>query len=169
MCTVGSDVLWLRGFLFTALVPCVLGAWVPHLFVESRTLPGGRWVLGWLPTIAGAGIYIVCLIDFLNSGGTPAIFFTRPLKAVLGEEPPKLVRNGLYRLTRNPMYVGVTMAVFGQAVLYASRQIAWYGAFLWLCFHAVVVFLEEPHLRAERGEPYRQYFREVPRWLIRWR
>jgi protein-S-isoprenylcysteine O-methyltransferase Ste14 len=99
------------------------------------------------------------------SGGTPAIFFTRRLRFVLGEEPPKLVRRGLYRLSRNPMYVGVLLAVFGQALIFASPQVAFYGAVLWLCFHIVVVFLEEPHLREERGASYDEYCRQVPRWL----
>jgi protein-S-isoprenylcysteine O-methyltransferase Ste14 len=63
------------------------------------------------------------------------------------------------------MYVGVVTAVFGQALIFGSRSAAWYGAFLWLSFHIVVVFLEEPHLREERGPAYDEYRRQVPRWL----
>jgi protein-S-isoprenylcysteine O-methyltransferase Ste14 len=84
---------------------------------------------------------------------------------VLGEEPPKLVRNGLYRVSRNPMYLGVVTAVLGQALLYASSRIAWYGAGLWVVFHLVVVLLEEPHLRKVRGAAFDEYCRQVPRWL----
>lgn len=160
--------LFLRGILFTVLVPCVLGWYVPHLYVAGRSPLGKWWAFGWLPVVLGSAIYASCLIDFLLAGGTPAIFFTRPLRFVLGEEPAGLVRNGLYRVTRNPMYVGVTMAVLGQAVLYASRAVASYGVLLWLCFHIVVVFLEEPHLRAQQGRSYDDYCRRVPRWLI-WR
>ena len=99
------------------------------------------------------------------SGGTPAIFFTRHMRFVLGEEPTKLVRQGLYRISRNPMYVGVLLAVVGQALVFASTRVAFYGAVLWLLFHVVVVFLEEPHLREERGASYDEYCRQVPRWL----
>ena len=73
----------------------------------------------------------------------------------------------LYSMSRNPMYVGVVLAVVGQAIVFASRAIAVYGAFLWLLFHLVVVALEEPHLRARYGEPYEAYCRRVPRWLGR--
>ena len=157
--------LWLRGLIFTVLVPCLVGAYVPHMYTGGRALRGGWWQLGWYPVAAGAVIYTICLVDFLRAGGTPAIFFTRALKFALGEEPSKVVRKGLYRVSRNPMYIGVVTAVFGQALIYASPQIAWYGFFLCVCFHLAVVLLEEPHLRTERGESYKEYCRQVPRWL----
>jgi protein-S-isoprenylcysteine O-methyltransferase Ste14 len=110
---------------------------------------------------------VACLLRFLSSGGTPAIFFTRPLRALLGEEPPRLVQSWLYTVTRNPMYVGVVLAVFGQALVFASANIAVYGALLWLAFHVVVVALEEPHLRERHGRSYEEYCRRVPRWFFK--
>lgn len=155
--------LWLRGIAFTVLVPCVVAVYVPHLFAAG--LRGGWWHLGWYPIAAGVLIYSICLIDFLRAGGTPAIFFTRPLKLALGEEPARVVRSGLYRVSRNPMYLGVVTAIFGQALIYASAPIAWYGLLLFACFHLVVVWLEEPHLRRQHGEAYRAWCKEVPRWF----
>jgi protein-S-isoprenylcysteine O-methyltransferase Ste14 len=134
-------------------------------FYRGGELKDGFWRIGWLLVGVGAAIYLMCLLAFLFSGGTPAIFFTRPLKFILGEEPPKLVRQGLYRFSRNPMYVGVVTAVFGQALIFGSRGVAWYGVLPWLCFHVVVVFLEESHLRQERGASYDKYRRKVPRWI----
>jgi protein-S-isoprenylcysteine O-methyltransferase Ste14 len=156
---------WIRGLAFTLLVPCFVGGYVPYLICRRSNAPGGLWQVGWLFVGLGAAVYGWCLFVFLMSGGTPAIFFTRHLRFVLGEEPSKLVRQGLYRISRNPMYVGVLLAVFGQALVFASIRVAFYGAVLWLSFHLVVVFLEEPHLREERGASYDEYCREVPRWL----
>src|SRR5205823_9439272 len=119
----------------------------------------------WLFVAIGAVIYGLCLVNFLLYGGTPAIFFTRPLRVVLGEEPRHLVQQGLYRFSRNPMYIGVVMAIFGQALVFGSIAVALYGAVAWLFFHLTVVFLEEPHLRKERGASYDDYCRGVPRWL----
>lgn len=157
--------LWIRGLVFTLLVPCVVGGYLPFLIYKGSGVQGGLWSVGWLFVGLGATTYGLCLFAFLISGGTPAIFFTRHLKFVLGEEPPKLVTQGLYRVSRNPMYVGVLLAVLGQAVLFASPQIAFYWALLALCFHLVVVLLEEPHLRRQRGASYDEYCRQVPRWL----
>jgi protein-S-isoprenylcysteine O-methyltransferase Ste14 len=157
--------LWIRGLVFTLLVPCVVGGYIPHVIHGGGGAGGGLWGIGWIFVVVGAAIYGLCLFSFLASGGTPAVFFTRPLRFVLGEEPPRLVRQGLYRFSRNPMYVGVLLAVFGQALIFRSAAVARYGVVLWLMFHLVVVVLEEPHLRKERGASYDEYCRQVPRWL----
>lgn len=157
--------LWLRGLAFTVLVPAVVGLYVPSRFVETRHLQPGVWQTGWILVIVGTATYLVCLIQFLAAGGTPAIFFTRHLRFLIGEEPAAVVAQGLYRISRNPMYLGVLTAVFGQAILYRSGPVAIYGLFLWLCFQLVVVLLEEPHLRATRGEEYERYCRQSSRWL----
>ena len=57
------------------------------------------------------------------------------------------------------------MAIFGQAILFASLRIAAYGSVVFACFHIAVVFLEEPHLRRTLGLPYVKYCQQVRRWL----
>jgi len=153
--------LWLRGLIFTALVPLVIAYFIPR-WLGPRVL---MYNAGWVAIIPGIAIYVVCLVRFLTAGGTPAIFFTRHLRFILGEEPRRFVADGLYRYSRNPMYVGVLLAVFGQAILFGSRTLALYTLILFVCFHLVVVLLEEPHLRRKNGEPYEQYCRTVPRWI----
>ena len=156
--------LWIRGLIFTLLVPFVIGGLVPS-WIDNRSPRSGLWSIGWLLVAVGAATYALCLFRFLASGGTPAIFFTRPLKFLLGEEPSTLVDRGPYRVSRNPMYVGVLLVVFGQAIVRGSPNVAVYGLALWLAFHLTVVFQEEPHLRRERGPSYEEYYRRVPRWL----
>jgi protein-S-isoprenylcysteine O-methyltransferase Ste14 len=63
------------------------------------------------------------------------------------------------------MYVGVLTAIVGQAVAFASVRIGVYALTMFGLFTAVVMLLEEPHLRAERGSEYDEYCRRVPRWL----
>jgi len=99
-----------------------------------RAAPGRNLGAGWAPILAGTLIYALCLIRFLAAGGTPAIFFTRPLRFLIGEEPEGLVSGGLYRFSRNPMYLGVLMAVFGQAVLLGSPALAAYGCAVFVSF-----------------------------------
>jgi protein-S-isoprenylcysteine O-methyltransferase Ste14 len=156
--------LWLRGLVFTVLVPGVVAFLVPQS-LRTAPAPGGWWSLGWIVFALGALFYVRCLLDFLLAGGTPSIFFTRPIRALVGEEPQQLVRGGLYRYSRNPMYLGVLLAIAGQAVVYRSPRIAVYFVIAGLFFHGVVVFLEEPHLARVRGPAYEDYRRRVPRWL----
>jgi protein-S-isoprenylcysteine O-methyltransferase Ste14 len=159
--------LWFRSLMFTLLVPCTVGWLVPRMYYRGSPLRGGLWQAGWLAVAAGSLVCLMCFAQFLAAGGTPAIFFTRPLWWLIGEEPRALVAAGPYRVSRNPMYIGVLMVVFGQAILFASQDVAVYGCALWLCFHVVVVGLEEPHLRRERGAAYDEYRRQVPRWFGR--
>ena len=79
--------LWIRGLIFTALVPLVIGAWIPSIVDPFRRIQHGAWDTGWALVAAGAAMYLVCLVRFLASGGTPAIFFTRAIRALIGEEP----------------------------------------------------------------------------------
>jgi protein-S-isoprenylcysteine O-methyltransferase Ste14 len=157
--------LWIRGLIFTVLVPAVVAFLVPAALLTEARRPGGIWNAGWVLIAAGTLAYLLCLLRFLLAGGTPAIFFTRPLRLLIGEEPGELVAGGLYRFSRNPMYVAVLMVIFGQAVLFRSVRQAVYGCIVFAFFHLVVVFVEEPHLRAARGRPYERYCRAVPRWL----
>ena len=87
-------------------------------------------------------------VDIPVSGGTPAIYFTRHLKFLIGEEPPSGPQ-GLYRFSRNPMYVGVLLAVFGQAFICFARCGDSMGPPSG-CVSISWLFLEEPHLRNTR-------------------
>ena len=160
--------LWLRGLIFTLVVPFVVGVLVPWRISRGSHIAGGWSLAGWFVIAIGAAIYLACLLSFLQSGGTPAPFFLRHLQAAIGREPPRVVRDGLYRYSRNPMYVGVVLLIFGQALLFRSKDVLIYGASAWLIFHLVVVLIEEPHLRRQRGPSYDDYCRRVPRW-IGWR
>jgi protein-S-isoprenylcysteine O-methyltransferase Ste14 len=159
--------LWLRGLLFTVLVPFVVAYVVPQDLRGSRLVAPGFWQTGYILVGVGVVLYFWCLLCFLLAGGTPAVFFTRHLSFLIGREPPKVVKSGPYRFSRNPMYVSVLAAIFGQVLLYRSSRILVYGACAALVFHLVVVFLEEPHLRKTRGPEYHAYLQHVSRWLGR--
>jgi len=66
--------LWLRGLVFTALVPVVVAYFLPRWLGFHPTV----WFAGWFLIVPGSLIYALCLIRFLAAGGTPAIFFTLP-------------------------------------------------------------------------------------------
>lgn len=158
--------LYLRALLFSVLVPGAVGVWIPGELHGWRE--AGEWWarMGYAPIVTGAAFYLLSLAKFVEAGGTPSIYVTRPLRWVLGEEPKPLVEHGLYHLTRNPMYVGVITAVFGQAMVFGSAATFGYGLVLCGWFHLVVTWLEEPHLRRVHGAEYEAYCSRVPRWLL---
>ncbi len=78
-----------------------------------------------------------------------------------------LVVTGLYRFVRNPMYVSVTSAIFGQALVFGNVRLLEYGALVWLAFHLFVLLYEEPTLKKTYGAEYEAYRAAVPRWIPR--
>ncbi len=157
--------LWIRLFIFTLVVPVVGGIVVPWLFYRGLSLQSGLWEAGWIFLVIGSAIYVWCLLSFFTAGGTPALFFTRHLKFLIGEEPSKLMQSGLYRVSRNPMYIGAVLAVLGQAIIFASLGLFLYTVVMAIGFYLVVVLMEEPHLRKKYGPSYDAYCQRVPRWF----
>ena len=102
--------------------------------------------------------YFWCAWDFAFAGeGTPA-----PI------DPPKmLVWQGLYRIVRNPIYVGVLLVLLGEAILFESQMLLAYVPVVWLWLHLFTVYYEEPTLRKKFGDVYEQYCAAVPRWIPR--
>jgi protein-S-isoprenylcysteine O-methyltransferase Ste14 len=86
-----------------------------------------------------------------------AIEFNRPAKT--------LVVRGLYRVVRNPMYVGVLLILIGESMGFSSLAIFQYTLVVWLMFHVFVIFYEEPALRKKFGAAYEEYRRSVSRWI----
>jgi len=146
--------------LFTIFVPGTVAILIPRWLVGGFSRPQGG-VLTWIGGIAfvtGAAIYFRCAWEFAARGlGTPA-----PIA------PTKfLVTTALHRYVRNPMYLGVALAILAEAAMFRSVHVAEYAGIMLLIAHLFVVFYEEPTLRRQFGESYEQYRRSVPRWVPR--
>jgi len=78
-----------------------------------------------------------------------------------------LVVSGIYRYVRNPMYLGVMVALAGEVLLFHSLALAKFAAWLWLGLHLFICAYEERTLQRRFGESYMRYRRNVPRWAPR--
>lgn len=151
--------LYVKAAVFTLVVPGGVGVLVPALLVRDQEAADGvLMVLSVCLMAIGAAIYGRCVWDFVSFGkGTPF-----PIDA-----PKRLVIRGLYRYSRNPMYVGLITMVAGWAILFGSIILVGYGVFLFAFFSVFVHFHEEPHLSREFGDEYEAYKARVGRWLPR--
>jgi protein-S-isoprenylcysteine O-methyltransferase Ste14 len=76
-----------------------------------------------------------------------------------------LVADGPYRFTRNPMYVGMTFAYLGIAIL---TNLAWPVVMLpvvLITMSVAVIRREERHLHETFGGQFEAYCQRVHRWL----
>ncbi len=81
------------------------------------------------------------------------------------EAASQIVRSGIFRYSRNPMYLGFALLLMGWA-LWLAHPVAFAVVplfVLWL--HAFQIKPEERILLQKFGAPYAQYLREVRRWV----
>ncbi len=136
--------------IVAGLVPWLLTRW------EADAQPLGLRILGGALLVAGAALVLETTARFALQGrGTPAPW----------APPERFVARGSYRLTRNPMYVGVLALIVGQALLLGREILFAWAAAAWLLFHLFVVLEEEPGLRRRFGAAYEDYCERVARWL----
>ena len=76
-----------------------------------------------------------------------------------------LVKTGPYGVTRNPIYLGMTMAYLGSACLINSVWVAMCAIPAVAVIHYGVVLREESYLGGKFGDDYHRYRTAVPRWL----
>ena len=139
---------WLMGYL--RLLDASLG-------VE---LPAWVQVPGMVAVVAGAALVLIC----------GAMLSTRGIGTLGGEEwfmPREFVATGPCRFVRNPMSVGGVVLLTGIALWYRSAFGLGFAAAMFLVTHLVVVYVEEPGLEKRFGDSYREYRRNVRRWLPR--
>ena len=77
----------------------------------------------------------------------------------------KMVSLGLYKYSRNPMYIGIITIVAGQGLFLKYSNLLWYALSLFIIFTLVVIFIEEPHLEEKFGDEYKSYKKQTRRWL----
>jgi len=146
---------------------------VALLFISLWTYFVPRWIggahafdvprpLGWIVVAIGAAIGLPCVWEFAWRGlGTPAPF----------DPPRRLVISGPYRFVRNPMYVGMGIALLGEAIVYPNLTLVMLGLIvvLWAAVTLFIIGYEEPTLRRMFGNDYEAYCRQVRRWIPRLR
>lgn len=149
--------LFLKVALFTLVVPGSIAVLLPLLIKWDRPVTGGATLwLGVFLLSLGTLLYLRCVWDFaVSGGGTPA-----PIDA-----PKRLVTNGVYRYSRNPIYVAVLIAIAGWASLFQAPVLLIYGVVLFALYSFFVQRHEEPHLAREFGDEYTAYIATTARWL----
>lgn len=152
------DRMLLRALLAFLALPGIVAIAIPT-WITARALQRGEaaHLVALLPLLAGFILLVWCVRDFYVAGkGTLAPW-----------EPPRhLVTVGLYRHSRNPMYVAVALMLIGWSLLTMSRALAIYTCFVIAAFHLRVLLHEEPFLARTHGAAWDEYRSRVPRWLL---
>ena len=150
----------LRAYLF-ALAPAGVALAVAPALASLPTGFGvgfGSLQLVGLPlTFVGFGLTGWAVHSFAGAGGPPS-----PTS-----ETEQLVTAGALAHTRNPLYLGTVLVAASAGLALDTVMIVGYAGALWLVYHLLTVYREEPELRAAFDGTYRRYCERVPRWFPR--
>jgi protein-S-isoprenylcysteine O-methyltransferase Ste14 len=149
--------MFARALLAFLALPGVVAFAVPIAWLLASSHTSLVQPLGLFPLVCGTAGLLWCVRDFYVSGkGTIAPW----------APPVHLVVVGLYRYTRNPIYISVTLILLGWAVSFGLRGLFTYTIIVAIAFHLRVVFGEEPWLASTHGAQWHEYARRVPRWFF---
>jgi len=133
------------------------------MWLAARAVPGlavdhpGRIVLAALAATAGFAAAIAGVVQFRRAKTT-----VNPLRP---ETASSLVTGGVYRVSRNPMYLGMALILFGWAVWLGNPATVLVLPLFVAYMTRFQIIPEERALTATFGEVFAEYRRRVRRWL----
>lgn len=122
--------------------------------------------LGFAPSLLAR----VAALMFLGAGvllaGWSNLLFRRAGTSLVPVRPSTaLVVRGAYRLTRNPMYLGLLCVYIAAALWFGSIWALILAPLVALLVQRLAIAKEERYLMRRFGDAYRQYCAQVRRWI----
>ncbi len=151
-----------RNWVFPCVFVALVGATQPMAFPGGTRIAGvsaDAWVdaLGVTMAFAGQLLRAAAIgLDYIRRGGRH--------KKVHAD---RLVTQGLFAHSRNPLYLGNFLAMMGLFVVHGSGGALLLGAAFYTIAYLAIVAAEEDYLRQRYGADYEAYLRRVPRFRLR--
>jgi protein-S-isoprenylcysteine O-methyltransferase Ste14 len=142
-----------------AFLGTLLIGWAIGKFLGKPGVPLHNWymmrTLGWVVVFAGFAIMLTAFGLFRKAGT-----HHMPWKATTS-----FVTDGVYRWTRNPMYLGMALIYGGIAFVLNSFVALILLVPLLFMIQREVIAREEAYMEAKFGDRYRDYKASVRRWI----
>jgi protein-S-isoprenylcysteine O-methyltransferase Ste14 len=104
---------------------------------------------------AGIALIAAALGRFRSTGQNPEPWASTP----------EIISTGIYRYTRNPMYVSLGLLQAGIGVGLANGWMVVLVPVVWAAIYRIAIRHEEAYLERKFGSTYSDYKRSVRRWL----
>ena len=137
---------------------CIGLMWAIHEFIQIEMLlfDSERYIVRVL-LVLGVIIGILGVTEFSRRSTT-----VNPHKP---QKTTTLVRSGIYRLTRNPMYLGMAIILLAGMVKFGNGiNIIVIPLYIWV-MNTIQIQPEEEVMEQKFGQKYLAYKKEVRRWL----
>ena len=127
------------------------------IFLGTTALPDGVRLLGAFAGFAGVGVFAASIVAMKDNwrAGVPKAGQTQ------------LVTDGIYRISRNPAFLGFDLVYLGLALMFFNWVLFEVSLFAGIMFHLQIVNVEEEFLLSAFGGEYQAYRQRVCRYIGR--
>jgi protein-S-isoprenylcysteine O-methyltransferase Ste14 len=137
-----------------ALIAFIAGIGLDWVVPIGTLIQPWNLPIGGLLVVVGVGLFVGAILAMRTIETTPAH----------DDESPELLIEGVFQYSRNPIYLGQSLAYVGTSLLLDSLwPLATLLPLLW--YLNLVVKQEEAYLEATFGDEFHQYRDSVRRWL----
>ena len=109
--------------------------------------------------------FLIIGFGFVLAFWSRSLFLKNATTLQPSEEPTSLVTSGPFRLSRNPIYLGMASILLGVAVLLGTLVTLPFPVIFVALIDFFIIPGEERKLEKIFGEPYREYKKSVRRWM----
>lgn len=127
----------------------------------SRFGPATQWIA---PPFDTAGLVIVA-VGILLPVWAARIFRKRETNILPYRDPDKIVTEGPFKFSRNPMYLGMLLVLLGAAIKIGSVESLGFVLLFFCVANWWYIPFEEERMRAAFGDQFDAYKSNVRRWL----
>ena len=142
---------------FVPLIALVLGALLQRLVWPIPVPVGGAvgMAVGGLLCVAGLAMMATAIGLFRGTGQDPKPW----------ESTPEILSTGIYRFSRNPMYVAMGLLLAGIGFALGNGWMLLFVPAVWGVIYGIAIRHEEAYLEQKFGGVYLDYKSSVRRWL----
>jgi protein-S-isoprenylcysteine O-methyltransferase Ste14 len=137
------------------LVAIVVMLALHFLLPAIQIIPGPWNILGVVPLACGIALNLVADKAFREAATTVKPF----------EESTVVITTGVFRITRNPMYLGYVLILIGVALIVRSLTPYAVIPVFAVLMDRVFIRVEEQMLEAKFGQAWLGYAKKVRRWV----
>jgi protein-S-isoprenylcysteine O-methyltransferase Ste14 len=133
------------------------------MWALDRWLPLAHWIdrpwnrIGVVPVVLGVAVSAAAMMRFRHAHTT--------INPVDLSKSSRLVTGGIFRVSRNPMYLGLSLLLIGCALGLGSASPWCIPPLFVVLITRVQIIPEEQALGGLFGEPYAAYCQRTARWL----
>jgi protein-S-isoprenylcysteine O-methyltransferase Ste14 len=109
--------------------------------------------------------FLIIGFGFIMALWSRSLFLKNSTTLQLSEEPTSLVTSGPFRISRNPIYLGMASILLGVAVLMGTLVAFAFPVLFIMLIEFFIIPGEERKLEKLFGEPFREYKKSVRRWI----